>query len=154
MKRLTIDFAVGIFILIGVICIAFLSLRVADSSNFGVKSDRTYNVYANFSNIGSLKVSAPIKVSGFVVGRVTNIQLNTRTYQAIVTLSLSTHYKFSSDSSVQILTTGLLGEQYISLQSGAESTYLKNGDTITLTSSALVLEDLIGKFMTNIGNNK
>ena len=152
MKRLSIDFTVGIFILMGIICIAFLSLRVANSSNFGNKSNNSYNLYANFSNIGSLKVEAPVKVSGFVVGRVTSIELNPKTYQAVVILNINNNYKFSSDSSAQILTTGLLGEQYISLQSGADNTYLKNGDAITLTSSALVLEDLIGKFMTNIGN--
>lgn len=152
MKRLTIDFSVGIFILIGLICIVFLSLRVASSSNFGTNTDDDYTLYASFSNIGSLKVAAPVKVSGFVVGRVAYISLDKKTYQAIVTLEVNNRFKFSTDTSAQILTVGLLGEQYISLQSGADDTYLKNDGKITITSSALVLEDLIGKFMTNINN--
>jgi phospholipid/cholesterol/gamma-HCH transport system substrate-binding protein len=82
---------------------------------------------------------------------VTNITLNPNTYQATVTLDINDNYKFTTDTSAQILTTGLLGEQYIALQSGADDSYLKPGGTITLTSSALVLEDLIGKFMTNMG---
>ena len=149
MKRLTIDFSVGIFVLIGIVCILFLSLRVATNS-VSSSSSGSYTLYANFSNIGSLKVSAPVKVSGFVVGRVTDIRLSSKTYQAIVGMSINVQYKFSSDTSAQILTTGLLGEQYIALQSGADDIYLKNNGIITLTSSALVLEDLIGKFMTNM----
>ncbi len=151
MKRLTLDFTVGIFILIGIACITFLSLRVANSDSFGGSSNKSYTLNATFSNIGSLKDSAPVKVSGFVIGRVTNITLNPNTYQAIVTLDINDNYKFTTDTSAQILTTGLLGEQYIALQSGADDSYLKPGGTITLTSSALVLEDLIGKFMTNMG---
>lgn len=150
MKRLTIDFTVGIFVLIGICCLAFLSLKVATNSSFGQAARNNYTIYAGFSNIGSLKISAPVKVSGFVVGRVTDIRLNQHTYQAIVTLTISDGYKFSTDTSAQILTTGLLGEQYVALQSGADTSYLKNGDTISITSSALVLEDLIGKFMTSV----
>ena len=151
MKRLTIDFLVGIFVIIGIVCVAFLSLRVA-TNNLESGNTKTYILYANFNYIGSLKVSAPVKVSGFVVGRVSDIKLNPKTYQTIVTMTINDNYKFTSDASAQILTTGLLGEQYIALQSGADDTYLKNGDTITLTFSALVLEDLIGKFMTNLSN--
>lgn len=150
MKRLTIDFSVGIFVLIGICCLAFLSLKVATSSSIGSNSAQNYTIYASFSNIGSLKVSAPVKVSGFVVGRVENIRLDQKTYQAVVTLKINENYKFSTDTSAQILTTGLLGEQYVSLQSGADPDYLKNGSSISITSSALVLEDLIGKFMTNM----
>ncbi len=148
MKRLTIDFSVGIFVLIGICCLAFLSIKVATHANLRSSDKDNYTVYAGFTNIGSLKVNAPVKVSGFVVGRVTNISLNPSTYQAITTLIINNHYLFSSDTSAQILTTGLLGEQYVALQSGADSAMLKNGDTISITSSAMVLEDLIGKFMT------
>jgi phospholipid/cholesterol/gamma-HCH transport system substrate-binding protein len=148
MKRLTIDLSVGIFVLIGIFCLGFLSIKVATHTNFGSSDKDNYIVYAGFNNIGSLKVNAPVKVSGFVVGRVTNISLNPKTYQAVTTLTLNKSYQFSSDTSAQILTTGLLGEQYVALQSGADSSVLKNGDTISITSSALVLEDLIGKFMT------
>ena len=150
MKRLTIDFTVGIFVLIGIVCLAFLSLKVATSSNMGSNSNQNYTIYASFNNIGSLKVSAPVKVSGFVVGRIVNISLNQKTYQAVVTMNINDSYKFSTDTSAQILTTGLLGEQYIALQSGADTEFLKNGSSINITSSAMVLEDLIGKFMTNV----
>ncbi|MBP9742480.1 MAG: outer membrane lipid asymmetry maintenance protein MlaD [Burkholderiales bacterium] len=150
MKRLAIDFTVGIFVLIGIGCLAFLSLKVANSSNIGGSANQSYTLFASFSNIGSLKVSAPVKVSGFVVGRVTDIRLNPTTYQAVVSMNINNEYKFSSDTSAQILTTGLLGEQYVALQSGAETDYLKNGDSISITSSAMVLEDLIGKFMTSM----
>lgn len=151
MQRHIIDFWVGIFVLISIICIVFLSMRVANIASFGSEnSTNNYTLYANFNNIGSLKSNAPIKVSGFTVGRVTSINLNPKTYQAQVTMAISKQYQFSSDSSAEILTTGLLGEQYIGLQSGANEESLKNGDTITLTSSAMVLEQLIGKFMTNI----
>ncbi|MFN7095237.1 MAG: outer membrane lipid asymmetry maintenance protein MlaD [Burkholderiales bacterium] len=150
MKRLAIDFWVGVFVLLGIICLAFLSFRVATASNFGESSNGTYTLYAGFNNIGSLKVTAPVKVSGFVVGRVTDISLNPKTYQAMVTMQIKHNYKFTTDTSAQVLTTGLLGEQYIGLQSGADNEYLKDGNTITITSSALVLEDLIGKFMTSV----
>lgn len=152
MKRLTIDFSVGIFVLIGLCCLAFLSVRVATSSGVSTGSGASYTLHANFNNIGSLKISAPVKVSGFVVGRVTNIQLNQKTYQAQVSMEISEPYKFTTDASAQILTTGLLGEQYVGLQSGADDSFLKDGGTITLTSSALVLEDLIGKFMTSMSS--
>ena len=101
------------------------------------------------TDIGGLKVKAPVKASGVVVGRVSSIQLDPKTYRANVSLNIDSQYRFSTDVSAEILTSGLLGEQYIGLQQGAEETELKNGDTIEITSSALVLEQLIGKFMTN-----
>lgn len=152
MKRLAIDFWVGIFILIGIICTIFLSLKVANITNFGTDDKNTYTLYADFGNIGSLKVNAPIKVSGFVVGRVSNIGLDTKTYQAKVTMIINKNYHFSTDASADILTTGLLGEQYVGLQNGGDIDELANGDTISITSSAMVLEQLIGKFMTNMSS--
>lgn len=149
MKRLTIDFLVGLFVLIGILCLIFLSFKVTNGSDL-ISSDQSYTLKADFDNVGSLKVDAPVKVSGFVVGRVNNIILNTSNYKAEVFMDINQRYRFSTDTSAQILTTGLLGEQYIGLQSGADSTMLDNNGTITITSSALVLEDLIGKFMTNI----
>ena len=148
MKRSILEFWVGLFVLIGIAALAFLSFRVAGGGNFGGGSGQTYTVYANFTDIGGLKVKAPIKASGVLVGRVQNIALDPATYQAKVTLQLDKQYTFSSDVSAQILTSGLLGEQYIGLMQG--------GDTTSLTSSALVLENLIGKFMTNMaeGNAK
>lgn len=152
MKRITIDFWVGIFVLIGLSCMIFLSLKVANIINFENQSKNNYTLYADFSNIGSLKTNAPIKVSGFVVGKVSNITLDTTTYQAKVTMQINDAYKFSSDSSAEILTTGLLGEQYIGIKSGGDSEMLQNNDTISYTSSAMILEQLIGKFMTNVSS--
>lgn len=152
MKRSIIDFWVGIFVIIGIVCITFLSLRVANISSFGSSQNDSYTIYANFNNIGSLKSDAPVKVSGFTVGRITAIGLDPKSYQAHVTMQINKGYQFTTDSSAEILTTGLLGEQYIALQSGADVDDLKNGDTITITSSAMVLEQLIGKFMTGMSN--
>lgn len=147
MKRVTIDLWVGIFVAIGLLSVTFLSLQVANLTNVG--GGETYNVYADFENIGGLKVKAPVKSSGVVVGRVADIQLNKDTYQAHVTLALDTQYEFSTDASVEILTAGLLGEQYIGVTQGGDEQVLQEGGRFSLVSSALVLEQLIGKFMTS-----
>lgn len=149
MKRSTLELWVGLFAAIGIAAIAFLSFRVAGGGTLTGSSAQTYTVYADFSDIGGLKIKAPIKASGVLVGRVGNIQLDPKTYQAKVTLNLDKQYRFSSDVSAQILTSGLLGEQYIGLSQGGDTDDLAPGDTITLTSSAMVLENLIGKFMTS-----
>lgn len=151
MKRSIIDFWVGIFVLLGIICMVFLSLKVANIASFGTNATDSYTIFANFNNIGSLKTDAPVKVSGFTVGRVSSIALDPKSYQVKVALNIAGGYKFPTDSSAQILTTGLLGEQYVGLEAGADEENLKNGSSITLTSSAMVLEQLIGKFMTNMG---
>jgi len=148
MKRATIDLWVGIFVAIGLASITFLSLKVANLTDSG--SEPTYNIYAEFDNIGGLKVKAPIKSSGVLVGRVTKVELNTQNYRARITLAIKKQYEFSRDTSAEILTAGLLGEQYIGLTQGGDEETLKNGDRLSLTSSALVLEQLIGKFMTNM----
>lgn len=149
MKRSTLELWVGLFAVIGIAAIAFLSFRVAGGGALGSSSGQTYTVYANFSDIGGLKVKAPVKASGVLVGRVGDIRLDPKTYHAQVTLDLYKQYQFSSDVSAQILTSGLLGEQYIGLTQGGDIEELAAGDTITLTSSAMVLENLIGKFMTS-----
>jgi len=139
------DLWVGIFVALGIAATVFISLQVANlaSSTSGV----TYQVTADFSNIGGLKVRAPVKSAGVVVGRVTGISLDTQTYMAIVTIDIEQRYNFSTDTSASILTSGLLGEQYIGLESGAEMDMLQDGDRLMLTSSAMVLESLIGEFM-------
>lgn len=147
MKRTTIDLWVGIFVAIGLVSITFLSLKVANLAP--QSADRSYPLYAEFDNIGGLKVKAPVKASGVVVGRVTAISLDTKNYLARVNVAIDSQYQFSRDTSAEILTAGLLGEQYIGLVQGGEEENLKPGDRITLTSSALVLEQLIGKFMTS-----
>ena len=155
MKKNVLEFWVGLFVLLGVAAVGFLAFRVAGGAAFG-NSGKTYTVYADFSDIGGLKANAPIKSAGVLVGRVGSIELDPKSYQAKVRLDLDSKYQFSSDVSAQILTSGLLGEQYIGLQQGGDTENLAPGYTITLTSSALVLENLIGKFMTNFaeGNAK
>ena len=148
MKKNILEFWVGLFVLLGVVALGFLAFRVAGNSSAG-SSDKTYTVYADFSDIGGLKNNAPVKSAGVLVGRVGSITLDPKSYQAKVSLKLDSKYQFSSDVSAQILTSGLLGEQYIGLQQGGDTENLAAGDTITVTSSAMVLENLIGKFMTN-----
>lgn len=148
MKRATIDLWVGIFVAIGLASAAFLSLKVANLT--GTSGGANYALYAEFDNIGGLKVKAPIKSSGVVVGRVTGIELNPQNYRAHVSLALDSKFQFSRDTSAEILTAGLLGEQYIGLTQGGDEEVLKSGDRVALTSSAMVLEQLIGKFMTSM----
>ncbi len=147
MNRTLLDFWVGLFVLLGITALVFIALRVANQAT--VAQSETYSVVANFSNIGGLKVRSPVKSAGVTVGRVTRIELDPNSYQAKVLLALNQRYRFSADSSASILTSGLLGEQYVGLEPGGDTEMLKEGDTITLTSSALVLENLIGKFVMN-----
>jgi len=147
MKRAAIDLWVGIFVAIGLASITFLSLKVANLT--GSTKGNTYTIYAEFDNIGGLKVKAPVKSSGVLVGRISNIELNKETYRARVTLEIGSEYEFSRDTSAEILTAGLLGEQYVGLTQGGDIEIVQDGDRFSLTSSALVLEQLIGKFMTS-----
>ena len=141
------DIWVGIFVAIGIAATVFISLRVANLASS--TSGATYQISAEFSNIGGLKVRAPVKSAGVVVGRVSNIRLDTANYMAVVTMELEQKYAFSKDTSASILTSGLLGEQYVGLEIGGEEQPLQNNDKIMLTSSAMVLESLIGEFMFN-----
>jgi len=147
MKRATIDLWVGIFVAMGIAALVFLSLKVANLTESS--KGKTYAVYAEFDNIGGLKVKAPVKSSGVLVGRISHIELNTQSYRARVTMEVGEQYEFSRDTSAEILTAGLLGEQYIGLTQGGDVEIIKDGDRISLTSSALMLEQLIGKFMTS-----
>ena len=154
MKKSVLEFWVGLFVLLGIGALGVLSFQVAGGKDGFTGSKAGYPLYAEFGDIGGLKVSAPVRAAGVLVGRVENIVLDPQSYQAKVTLKLDEQYKFSSDVSAQILTSGLLGEQYIGLMQGAEEASLNAGDTITETSSAMILENLIGKFMTNMGAGK
>lgn len=147
-QRGTIDLWVGVFAVIGLGALLFLALKVANLTSFG-SGVQSYVVYAEFDNIGGLKVRAPVKAAGVLVGRVESIALDTKTMRARATLALNSEYRFSKDVSAQILTAGLLGEQYIGLLDGGDDIQLAAGDKIGITSSALVLEDLVGKFMLN-----
>lgn len=145
MNRAVLDFWVGIFVALSICALVFLALRVANQAT--MSNGKTYSVVAYFTNIGGLKVRAPIKSAGVTVGRVQSVEFDTENYQARVNLALDQAYVFSKDSSVAILTSGLLGEQYISIETGGEPDSLEEGDVISLTSSAMIIENLIGKFM-------
>jgi phospholipid/cholesterol/gamma-HCH transport system substrate-binding protein len=147
MTRKELDLWVGIFAVIGIGAMLFLSLKVANLASFSAAD--TYQIQAKFENIGSLKVRAPVKSAGVVVGRVSEIHFDNESFEAVVTLNIDGRFRFPKDSSAKIMTSGLLGEQYISLSPGGDSVNLKNGDTIKLTQSAVVLENLIGQFLYN-----
>ncbi|QMT31333.1 outer membrane lipid asymmetry maintenance protein MlaD [Alysiella filiformis] len=153
MKKSILEFWVGLFVLLGLGALGVLAFQVAGGKDFS-GSTPSYTVYADFSDIGGLKPNAPVRVSGVLVGRVASIELDPKTYQARVALNINQQYTFSNDVSASILTSGLLGEQYIGLQQGGDPDDLAAGGTITITSSAMVLENLIGKFMTNFTGSK
>jgi len=145
MQRGTLDLWVGIFVMAGLGALVILALKVGNLGSFS--APETYTVYAEFENIGGLKARSPVRSAGVVVGRVNGIEFDTQTYKARVRLDVESRYPFSKDTSASILTAGLLGEQYVGLETGAESEMLKNQDKITLTQSAVVLEKLIGQFI-------
>nr|MCH9639399.1 outer membrane lipid asymmetry maintenance protein MlaD [Betaproteobacteria bacterium] len=145
MQRTTMDLWVGLFVLTGVIALMILSLKVGNLSTYG--SAQSYVLMGNFENIGGLKVRAPVKASGVVVGRVSDIQFSTESYDAIVSLNMDSRYQFPKDTFASILTSGLLGEQYIGLAAGGDEQMLEEGDVIMKTNSAVVLEEMIGRFL-------
>ena len=145
MKRTTIDLWVGVFVTAGVVALFALALKVGNATT--VSASNGYSVYAEFDNIGGLKVRAPVKSAGVVVGRVDGIVLDQQKYLAKVTVRVDNRYKFPKDTAAAILTSGLLGEQYIGLEAGGDTANLAPGDRIKLTQSAVVLEKLIGQFL-------
>jgi len=145
MKRTTVDLWVGVFVTAGVVALLALALKVGNATT--VSASNGYSVYAEFDNIGGLKVRAPVKSAGVVVGRVDTIVLDQQKYLAKVTVRLDNRYKFPKDTTAAILTSGLLGEQYIGLEAGGDMANLAPGDRIKLTQSAVVLEKLIGQFL-------
>ena len=147
MKKSAIDIWVGLFVTIGMLAMLFLALKVGNMS--AVSFAPTYTVSARFDNIGGLKPRAPVKSAGVVVGRISTIQFDDTTYQATVTMTIEKAYQFPKDSSAKILTSGLLGEQYIGLEAGGDDQMLADGGKITQTQSAIVLENLISQFLYN-----
>jgi phospholipid/cholesterol/gamma-HCH transport system substrate-binding protein len=145
MKRTTVDLWVGVFAAAGVIALLTLALKVGNASS--VSAADGYNVFAEFDNIGGLKPRAPVKSAGVVVGRVEAIGFDDKRYAARVSLRLDKRYSFPKDTSASILTSGLLGEQYLGLEAGGDPDFLKEGEEIKLTQSAVVLEKLIGQFL-------
>ena len=148
MQRTLLDLWVGIFVAAGIAALVVLALKVGNASTtFNV--GETYLVTGAFDNIGGLKEQAPVKSAGVVVGRVERISFDNSRYRAQVVMKIDRRYQFPTDTSASILTSGLLGEQYIGLEAGGDSAVLKDGDTIKLTQSAVVLEKLIGQFLYN-----
>jgi len=147
MTRRELDLWVGIFAVIGIAALLFLSLKVANLASFTTTD--TIQINAKFENIGGLKVRAPVKSAGVVVGRVADIHFDNESFEAVVSMNIDGRYSFPKDTSAKILTSGLLGEQYIGLTAGGDSVNLKSGDMLKLTQSAVVLENLIGQFLYN-----
>lgn len=145
MERTTLDFWVGLFVVAGIGALLFLGLKVGNMGGFDTSA--SYSVHAYFGNIGGLKVRAPVKSAGVVVGRVAEVRFDNTEYEAEVVLKLNAAYKFPKDTSASIMTSGLLGEQYIALEAGAEEKMLATGDKIKITQGAVVLEQLIGQFL-------
>ncbi len=145
MNKTVLDFWVGLFVIAGIAALLFLALRVGSMS--GVGATDSYEVVARFENIGGLKPRAPVKSAGVVVGRVADIRFDNQAYQAAVTLQLDKRYAFPKDTSAAIMTSGLLGEQYIGLEAGGDSAKLAAKDRILITQDAVVLENLIGQFL-------
>ena len=145
MQRSKNDVWVGLFVMLGAAAILFLALQSANLLSASFQS--SYKVSAKFDNIGGLKKQAAVKSAGVVVGRVEGIDFDDASYQARVTMALESRYVFPKDSSLKILTSGLLGEQYIGIEAGADTANLKAGDRLQATQSAVVLENLISRFL-------
>ena len=145
MNKTVLDLWVGLFVIAGIAALLFLALKVGSMT--AVNTSNSYEVVARFDNIGGLKPRAPVKSAGVVVGRVADIRFDNETYEAAVTLRLDKRYAFPKDTSAAIMTSGLLGEQYIGLEAGGDDKMLQDQDRIFLTQSAVVLENLIGQFI-------
>jgi len=153
-SRRTLEIWVGIFIALGFVALLMLSMKVSHLGN--VFAEEGYTVIAKFDNIGGLKVKSPVKMGGVRIGRVADIRFDDETYQAVATLHIEPQYrKIPTDTSASILTAGLLGEQYIGLEAGAEEEYLENNNQLDpgLAQSAVILEKLIGQLLYSMANN-
>ena len=151
MERSKNDLWVGLFVLIGLAALVFLALQAANLLSLNFQS--TYRITAQFDNIGGLKPKAAVRSGGVVVGRVAGISFDDERYQARIDLDMDARFKFPKDSSLKILTSGLLGEQYIGVEAGAAEDNLAAGDNVTSTQSAVVLENLISQFLFNSAAN-
>ena len=152
MTRKAMETTVGLFLLIGVAAMIWLALKVG---NWSLATTHDYEVTARFDNIGGLTVKAPVTLAGVTIGRVASIGIDADDYSARITLQIDqTHDKLPTDTSAAILTSGLLGAQYVGLDPGAEETYLEDGDQIEITQSAVVLEHLIGQILIRTAEEK
>lgn len=145
MERTTLDLWVGLFVVAGLAAVLVLAMKVGNLSTFNMSE--SYNLVAEFDNIGGLKARSPVKSAGVVVGRVTAITFDNKTFRAQVSMVVDKRYQFPKDTFAKILTAGLLGEQYIGLDPGGDEQNLKGGDVIAKTQSAVVLENLISSFL-------
>lgn len=148
MGKKSIETLVGGFVLLGIVGLVFLSLQAANLTSFFGQGD-TYTLQARFDNIGGLKTRAPVRSAGVTVGRVTAIGLDPKTYEGVVTMAVNVGVSFPKDSAAKILTSGLLGDQYVGIEPGGDEQDLKPGDRIVQTQGAVVLENLIGQFLFN-----
>ncbi len=146
MKRTQLEFLVGLFIVAGFLALGFVALQAANLGSLNMNAS-AYTVTARFDNIGGLKPRASVKSAGVVVGRVKSVTFDSETFQAKVELAIDSRYEFPTDSSLKILTSGLLGEQYVGITAGAEDSNWKEGSVVERTQSAIVLENLIGQFL-------
>ncbi|VAW88791.1 Phospholipid ABC transporter substrate-binding protein MlaD [hydrothermal vent metagenome] len=145
-KQNMIELSVGVFIAVGIAALAMLAIQVSNLSSFS-DSDG-YEVVAKFENIGGLKVRSAVSMGGVRLGRVTDVSFDQETFEAVVRIRINNKYnKLPADTTASIFTAGVLGESYIGLEAGAEDETLTDGDEITLTQSAIILEQLIGEFM-------
>ena len=147
MNRSTIDLWVGVFVVAGFAALIFLALRVGNLASFS--SGQAYRVEAKFGNIGGLKVRAPVKSAGVVVGRIVDVRFDNESFEAVVAMEIDEAFKFPRDTTAKILTSGILGEQYVGLEAGGDAKMLAAGDRLRLTQSAVVLENLISQFLFN-----
>jgi phospholipid/cholesterol/gamma-HCH transport system substrate-binding protein len=147
MNRSTIDLWVGVFVVAGFAALIFLALRVGNLASFS--SGQAYRVEAKFGNIGGLKVRAPVKSAGVVVGRIVDVRFDNESFEAVVAMEIEQSYQFPRDTTAKILTSGILGEQYVGLEAGGDAKMLAAGDRLRLTQSAVVLENLISQFLFN-----
>jgi len=146
MQKATVEIWVGIFVTLGFAALLMLAMKVSNLNE--AFSDQGYTITARFQNIGGLKAKAPVKMAGVTIGRVSNIDFDNEEYEAIVYLSIDKQYdKLPTDTSASILTAGVLGEQYIGLEAGADEEYLAHNDEVDLTQSAVILEQLISQFL-------
>ena len=146
MNSRALELVVGLFVAAGFAALFMMAMTVSNLTSYGTGDG--YEIKARFDNIGGLKVRSPVAASGVRIGRVTAIEYDQGGYEALVTMSIEPQYnKFPSDTAASVLTSGLLGEQYVGLEPGAEDDYLKSGDTVELTQSALVLEQIVGQFL-------
>lgn len=151
-RQKIVEVWVGAFVLMSLIALAVIAFKVSNYQ--GLQERPTYEISGLFSNIGGLKVRAPVKISGVVVGRIKSIEVDAKTYQALVKMDIYEDFnQLSSDTSGVILTSGLLGDQYVGLEPGGSDELLKNGDRLELTQPALVLEELIGQFLTKFSGD-